>query len=93
VTIEASDAFVTARDTLLRLRDDRVAAAHEFRWPELDTFNWACDYFDQLAAQQNPALRVVNDARVDQAYSFAELIGRSNQVANFLRANGLESGD
>jgi acetyl-CoA synthetase len=93
VNIEAGDAFVMARDQLLRLRHDPVAAAREFRWPELDTFNWACDYFDQLGAQQNPALRVVNDARVVQAYSFAELIGRSNQMENFLRAPGLESGD
>jgi acetyl-CoA synthetase len=93
VNIRAGDAFVAARDQLLRLRDDPTAAKREFRWPELDKFNWACDYFDRLATRPNPALRVVNDAGADHAYSFAELVGRSNQVANFLRTTGLVSGD
>jgi len=93
VNIQAGDAFIAARDQLLRLRADPMAAKREFRWPKLDTFNWACDYFDRLATQPNPALRVVNDAGADHAYSFAELVGRSNQVANFLRTTGLVCGD
>ncbi len=38
-------AFRDAREFLLRNRNDPVAAAG-FRWPRLDNFNWALDWFD-----------------------------------------------
>src|SRR5204862_3673391 len=42
------DSFMRARDFLLRYRTDYETAIHGFRWPALDTFNWAIDYFDAM---------------------------------------------
>src|SRR5262249_14153385 len=42
------DAFLAARDVLMRLRDDYAAAHETFRWPRLTHFNWALDYFDRI---------------------------------------------
>ena len=49
--MSASDAapFIAARDFLLRHRDDYDTAYREFKWPRLDRFNWALDYFDPMA--------------------------------------------
>ena len=89
-----TDVFREARDLLLRLRADYAAAKAEFRWPELDEFNWALDWFDALAAEHpdRPALRVVNEDS-DTALSYAELSARSNQVANWMRGLGVSRGD
>ena len=35
--------FLAARDFLLRHRTDYDTAYREFRWPELERFNWALD--------------------------------------------------
>src|SRR4051812_5418361 len=40
-----------ARDFLLETREDYERAYREFRWPQLETFNWALDWFDVLAAE------------------------------------------
>ena len=87
-------AFRDARDLLLRLREDYPAAKAEFRWPELDEFNWALDWFDVLAAEHpdRPALRVVNEDS-DTTLSYAELSARSSQVANWMRGLGVSRGD
>lgn len=86
--------FIRARDQLLSLRDDPQAAQREFRWPALDTFNWATDYFDPFARGNDaPALRVVSDALPERTLSFAQLARRSAQVAHFLTAQGLGPGD
>ena len=42
----ASQAFLQARDFLLRHRDDYETAYRDFAWPELTEFNWALDWFD-----------------------------------------------
>ena len=50
-------AFLEARDFLLSHREDYDQAYRDFRWPELDRFNWALDYFDPLAqGNGRPAL-------------------------------------
>jgi acetyl-CoA synthetase len=87
-------AFRNARDLLLRLREDYAAARREFAWPALGEFNWALDWFDVLAGEQPdvPALRVVSE-QAPTELSFAELAGRSNQVANWLRELGARRGD
>ena len=41
--------LVAARDLLLRLREDLAAAGREFQWPRFEEFNWARDYFDVIA--------------------------------------------
>jgi acetyl-CoA synthetase len=88
------DAFLHARDLLLARRDDYEAAYRDFRWPELDRFNWALDWFDRHAADNGrTALRIVDDAGAETALTFAELSERSSRVASFLRAQGARRGD
>src|SRR6187402_3913206 len=91
--------FQDARSLLLKHRSDYDAAVKGFRWPDPVPFNWALDWFDaELArnaeSKDRPALWIV-DAGSDKEtkLSFAALSRRSNQVANFLRAQGLKRGD
>ena len=87
-------AFLAARDLLLRHRRNLAAARDAFRWPALDRFNWALDYFDRMAAGNDaPALRFVAPGTPETSISFAALSARSNQVANHLRASGVRRGD
>jgi len=87
-------AYRAARDLLLRCREDYPAARGQFRWPDLDEFNWALDWFDVIADEHpdRDALRVVT-AESDVRLSYADLAARSNQVANWLRALGVRRGD
>lgn len=91
--------FQEARAFLLKHRTDYEAAVKGFRWPDPVPFNWALDWFDaELAAdadsKDRPALWIVDAAQDKQTkLSFAALSKRSNQVANFLRAQGLKRGD
>ena len=88
------DAFLAARDLLLRHRADYEAACREFRWPVLDRFNWALDYFDPMAdGNGQPALRIVQEGGAEERLSFDDLRRRSNRVANFLRGLGVTRGD
>ncbi|HUL47311.1 MAG TPA: AMP-binding protein [Steroidobacteraceae bacterium] len=90
----ATQAFLEARDQLLRCRDDLAEALRTFRWPALTEFNWARDYFDVIAAgNDTAALRVVDDAGGDETLSFARLARRSVQVAAFLHDAGVGPGD
>ncbi|HXZ18312.1 MAG TPA: AMP-binding protein [Candidatus Acidoferrales bacterium] len=87
-------AFLAARDFLIACREDYERARREFRWPELSTFNWALDYFDDYArGNRQTALWIVDDVGVEVKLSFEEMSRRSNQVANFLRRQGVERGD
>src|SRR5690242_12982155 len=91
--------FQDARSFLLQHRADYEAAVKGFRWPDPVPFNWALDWFDaELArdptSRDRPALWIVDAAQDRQTkLSFAALSRRSNQVANFLRAQGLRRGD
>ena len=88
------DAFLAARDQLLRDRDDQPKACREFRWPKLTRFNWALDYFDSIArGNDGTALWIVSETGEETRLSFAELAARSNRVANHLRALGVKRGD
>src|SRR3954454_2072904 len=84
-----------ARDFLLEHRDDYDAAYRGFRWPELERFNWALDWFDVLAAEggTRPALWIVEEEGSECRRTFAQLSARSNQVANWLREQGVARGD
>ncbi|HEX6016628.1 MAG TPA: AMP-binding protein, partial [Burkholderiaceae bacterium] len=93
---DAARAFVAARDFLLAQRSDQAVAARDFRWPVLDRsdFNWALDYFDALARDNDaPALWIVNEDGSELKRTFRQLSQRSAQVANFLRAHGVGRGD
>lgn len=88
------DAFLQARDLLFRLHGDPAAASASFRWPRLDQFNWALDHFDTLAQDNEAtALWIVGEDGSEHKRSFAQLSARSNQVANFLREQGVRRGD
>jgi acetyl-CoA synthetase len=88
------DAFLTARDGLLARRTDLTAAVAHFQWPALRHFNWATDYFDAVARDNDkPALHIVEESGAQSRLSYAELSRRSSQVANFLRGLGARPGD
>ena len=90
-----TQAFKATRDFLLAHRTDYATAYRDFRWPELDRFNWALDWFDAELARgeggDQPALRIVGEGAA--TLSFAELSERSNRVANGLRGLGVKRGD
>src|SRR3977135_684519 len=91
--------FQEARAFLLKHRTDYDAAVEGGRWPDSVPFNWALDWFDaELAhnadSKDRPALWIVDaGGNKETKLSFAALSRRSNQVANFLRAQGLKRGD
>ena len=82
------DSFRRARDFLVTHRDDYETARREFRWPALDRFNWALDYFDAIATGNDRPRCGSSRRAAARTLTFAELAERSNQVANFLRAPG-----
>lgn len=91
---EGLEAFLAAREFLFTLREDYETAYRDFRWPQLNKFNWALDYFDTFARGNNkPALWIVDENGPEVKLSFAEMSLRSNQVANFLRQQGVRRGD
>jgi acetyl-CoA synthetase len=91
--------FQEARAFLLQHRTDYDTAVADFRWPDAVDFNWALDWFDaELASDPESKSRIalwIVDAgsNRDTKLSFEALSRRSNQVANFLRAQGLKRGD
>jgi acetyl-CoA synthetase len=91
--------FQDARAFLLRHRTDYDKAVADFRWPDPVPFNWALDWFDADLARDpeskdRPALWIVDaGSNRETKLSFDALSRRSNQVANFLRGQGLKRGD
>ncbi|HEY6745398.1 MAG TPA: AMP-binding protein [Mycobacteriales bacterium] len=91
----ATETFRAARDFLLEHRTDPQRAYAEFRWPELEEFNWALDWFDGVLAAERPhqiALWLVT-ADGETQVSFAEMSRRSSQVAGWLREQRVRKGD
>ena len=95
-------AFRDARDLLLAHREDLDAARREFRWPRLEHFNWATDWFDRLAGEQpaKTALWLVEDGPDSDAsglahtkVSYADMARRSREVAGWLWAQQVRPGD
>ena len=91
----ATNSFKVARDFLIANRTDYHAAYDGFRWPKLETFNFALDWFDAELARgdgaHRPALTIVGEGAA--TLSFAELSTSSNRVANGLRGLGVKRGD
>ncbi|MET3707916.1 AMP-binding protein [Arthrobacter sp. UYEF6] len=95
--MSVTDDFREARDRLLALQSDYHQARREFVWPQFTEFNFALDWFDQIAADpekaNNPALVIVEQDGSATRRSFTDLAARSNQVANWLRSQGMRRGD
>ena len=93
--MNASERFLAARDFLLRHRSDYDHAYRHFAWPALDGFNWAIDYFDEIARGNDaPALWLVDAETGGQTkLSFAQMSERSSRIANYLRETGVGRGD
>ena len=87
-------AFLKARNFLLANHEDYETAYRDFRWPQINKFNWALEYFDGYArANDKTALWIVDENGAEVKLSFREMSRRSNQVANFLREQGVRRGD
>ena len=93
--------FAHARDLLFKHRENPKAAKAEFRWPELEEFNFAWDWFDVLASgkhEDQDALFIVTDSaaggapQVDRV-TYADLAERSKRVAKYLQDAGVQKGD
>ncbi len=84
-----------ARDLLLEHREDYDAARAAFRWPAPEEFNWALEWFDPLArGNEATGLWIAGaDDSADEKLTFDQLARRSDQVANWLRAQGVARGD
>ena len=86
--------FTEARDLLLAHREDYDTAVARFRWPQLNHFNWAIDYFDAMALGNGAAaLWIVEEDGQELRLSFDALRRSSNAVANHLRSLGVRRGD
>jgi acetyl-CoA synthetase len=90
-----AESFKVARDALIAHRTDNAAAVAAFRWPVLDEFNWALDWFDGELAHgstaDQPALIIAGEGAA--RLTFRELSERSNRIANGLCALGVKRGD
>src|ERR1700749_3680271 len=90
-----AEAFKAARDFLFAHRTDYQTAHTEFRWPALENFNYALDWFDaELARGASPdrlALKIV--VAVAATATFGELSERSSRISNGLRALGVKRGE
>ena len=91
----ATDSYRAARDHLIALREQRDEAVATFSWPDVGaTFNWAVDWFDVVAQdQERAALVVVEEDGSSTTVSYDQMRRRSNRVAAWLRAQGLGKGD
>jgi acetyl-CoA synthetase len=90
----SAEGFIAARDFLLGCREDYDTAYRDFRWPVLDRFNWALDYFDPMArGNGRTGLWIVDEGGAEAKLTFAELSERSNRIANHFRKLGVQRGD
>ena len=88
------DALRALRDGLLKNRSNWEAACAGFAWPALEEFNWALDWFDPFArGNHSVGLLVVEADGSSVSLTFDELATRSDQVASWLRAQGVARGD
>ncbi|MFF6947747.1 AMP-binding protein [Streptomyces iakyrus] len=90
----ATALFRDARDFLLEHREDYPAAYAGFRWPRPEYFNWALDWFDEIAdGNARTALHLVEEDGRETRLSFGEMSVRSAQFATWLRERGVRAED
>jgi len=89
--------FRSARDLLLSARTDYDRAVAEYDPPRSTDFNWALDWFDQVAtdASTGPrvALKIVEADGTSNAVTYGQMSARSSQVASWLSSIGAAKGD
>lgn len=87
--------YRAARDQLISLSGRYAEAFDTFRWPDVgERFNWACDWFDQVAAgNEQPALVILEEDGTRSSSSYDEMRRSSNQVARWLAERGVRKGD
>lgn len=92
---EPAAAIRAARDVLIAARTDSAAARATFRWPDVgDTFNWAIDWFDVVAAgNDREALVIVEEDGSESRTTYAEMSARSDRLAARLHDLGVAKGD
>ena len=89
-----TEQFRRARDFLLEHREDYATAHRDFDWPRPERFNWALDWFDVIADDNDrTALHLVEEDGRETRMSFAELARRSDRVAAWLRRHGVAAED
>ena len=90
-----TDQYRAARDQLVELIGDYDKAVDAFAWPSISgTFNWATDWFDVIARDNDrTALWIAEEGGDEQKVSFAEMADRSDRVATWLAALGVGKGD
>lgn len=93
--LTGAEEFRAARDLLLRHREDQERAHREFVWPRPERFNWALDYFDELAERRpdRTALWILGQDGGRTKYTYRYMSERSSQVANWLNNQGVRTGD
>lgn len=94
-TNDAHTNYRNARDVLFAHATDIEAARAAFSWPDVGPhFNWATDWFDEIArGNDTPALTVIETDGTEASRTFDELRRRSNRVAHLLVAQGVRPGD
>ncbi len=85
--------FLELRDFVQQVQSYEEAVKG-FQWPRLTKFNWATDYFDKIAENNDkPALIYADTEGNESIRTFDEMRRKSNQTANFLSDLGLQKGD
>jgi acetyl-CoA synthetase len=89
--------FRSARDLLLSARTDYDRALADYDPPRPVDFNWALDWFDQVASDPTTgaraALKIVEADGTSSSVTYAEMSARSSQVASWLSSMGAAKGD
>ncbi len=91
---QATEELRAARDFLLEHREDYATAVEKFEWPRPRSFNWGLEWFDVIATERpdQAALTIVEEDGTSRSWTYEEMSRRSDQVAGWLRANGVERG-
>jgi acetyl-CoA synthetase len=94
---DAYSQFRGARDFLLSARTDYDRAVADYDPPKPADFNWALDWFDQVAADASTgpraALKIVDADGSSTSVTYAQMSARSSQVASWLASIGASKGD
>ena len=95
--MSVTEEYRQARDVLVAHRTDLEGAREHFQWPRFTHFNFALDWFDQIADSPERAnqdvLVILEEDGSRYSTTYAELSARSSQVANWLQSLGVRRGD